>query len=195
MPALLGLDSCVRRLPPLDPRAVVDARVGIAEEVLQCEPRLARPIADRAVGDHGLVPCNAAFSSTRPSSSRLFGLPSAVRSESIGTLMEPGTRPARPPSSVAPDGQKRSPRYSLSARTSRRIADGSPIAASNASRDASRGGCSVRGGWSPSGGPGRRRYTRAPPEPIGHASRSESAHRRGRGPSAARSQAVRRTRV
>src|SRR6185312_3676058 len=51
----LAFDWGVGRLSPSDPRAVVDARVGIVEEMREREPRLARPVTDGAVGDQSLV--------------------------------------------------------------------------------------------------------------------------------------------
>src|SRR6266566_4337563 len=45
------LDRRPHEVPPFRPRAVVVPAVRVAEEVLQDEPRVRRPLADRAVGD------------------------------------------------------------------------------------------------------------------------------------------------
>jgi hypothetical protein len=55
---VLGFDSRIGGVPPFDPRAVVDPHILISEEVLEREPRLARLVADRAIGDHSLLVSN-----------------------------------------------------------------------------------------------------------------------------------------
>src|SRR5690606_2030220 len=52
-PARARLDVHPHEVPPLGPRAVVVLDVGVAEEVLEDEPRVAAPLADAAVGDDG----------------------------------------------------------------------------------------------------------------------------------------------
>ena len=52
------LDRRPHEVPPLRPGAVVVPDVRVAEEVLQDEPRVGRPLADPAVGDDLLFVCS-----------------------------------------------------------------------------------------------------------------------------------------
>src|SRR5881396_2763503 len=50
------LDRRPLEVPPFRPGAVVTTDVGVAEEILQDEPRVKRPVADPAVGDDLFIP-------------------------------------------------------------------------------------------------------------------------------------------
>ena len=114
-----------RACGPFGPRSVVNAGV-TAEQVREDEPGGAGAPADRAVGDQ--LAAGGGDGESRRNWPASRNDPRLSQRSSTGWWSADGTRPARPPGSMPPEGQNRSPRYSASERTSRmggtRVTDG-----------------------------------------------------------------------